>query len=181
DALWIAIADTRRPVRDSPLLHLDLAGDAVVGTPPFAGGQVRDLKHVGRRLIASVEKTGTESWPASIVAVDWRSGNVLARRDFPREIGPLVAFGGDLWALQLEPAALWRIDLRTLAPNAPRLALHTGRGTGLAAGAGYLWVGGGDTGDVLRIDPARHSTERVHLGGAPAGLLVTAGRPPGPH
>jgi hypothetical protein len=81
DGLWIALSDTRTPVSDLPLVHLDLAGDAVVGLPLFLGGRVSRLSHVGDRLLASVDNAGgTGSGPTSIVAVDWRSGNILGRR-----------------------------------------------------------------------------------------------------
>jgi YVTN family beta-propeller protein len=172
DALWIALSDTRQPVRDVPLLHLDLAGDAVVDTPLFLGGRVTYLSHVGDRLLATVENIGgTGAGPTSVVAVDWRNGNILARRQFSRPLGPLVRNGNDLWALQLTPSALWRFNPRTLAPNATPLPLLTRRVVGLAAGAGYLWVTAGD-GDLLRIDPARRTIARAHLGGAPTGVVV---------
>jgi YVTN family beta-propeller protein len=176
NALWIALADTRTPVRDVPLLHLDLASDNVVGLPTFLGGEATYLTHVGDELLASVEQAGGNgSGPTVIMALDWRDGHVLARRQFAKSVGPLVRSGKDLWALQLNPAALLRLDARTLAPTARPLPLSPSRGVGLAAGAGYVWVTAPDAGDVLRIDGSRRSIARVHVGGFPAGIAVAGG------
>src|SRR5207302_2288818 len=98
DALWLALSDTRAPVRDRPLLRLDLASGRVERRI-LVGGQATYLAHVGKRLLASVAHTGSSgSGPSLIVALDWRSGRVLLRRQFLTQVGPLVASGKELWA-----------------------------------------------------------------------------------
>jgi virginiamycin B lyase len=174
DALWLALTDARRPVRDRPLLRLDLAS-GIVQRRIIVGGQARYLSHVGDRLLASVEHVGgSGSGPSLIVGFDWRSGRVLVRRQFPALVGPLAVDGEDLWALQVRPAALLRLDSLTLLPKAAPLPL-SGDTPGLAAGGGYVWVTASDAGDVLRIDPRTGAITRVHVGGVPAGVAFVAG------
>lgn len=152
-ALWVALADARPPIRDRPLLRLDLASGAEQRNV-LVGGQASYLMHAGARLIASVQHVGgAGSGPSLVVALDWRTGRALVRRQFAGAIGPLALDGRDIWALQVRPAALLRLDARTLTQKAAPLALSRGRGLGLAVGASYAWVTAADAGDVLRIDP----------------------------
>ena len=175
DALWLALTDAKPPVRDRPLLRLDLVTGAVQRSV-FVGGQASYLMHVGNRLLASVEHVGgAGSGPSLVVALDWRSGRVLLRRQFAGPVGPLAEGGKDLWALQIRPAALLRLDSRTLTPTAAPLRLSPGRSLGLAVGAGYVWVTAADAGEVLRIDPATRAITRLRVGGFPVGILVTGG------
>ena len=97
------------------------------------------------------------------------------RRQFAGLVGPLAYDGKDVWALQVRPAALLRLDARTLTPKAAPLALSRGRGLGLAVGAGSIWVTAADAGEVLRIDPATRAITRLHVGGFPVGILVAGG------
>src|SRR3954470_2261985 len=57
DALWLALADRRIPVRDRPVLRLDLAA-GTVERRILVGGRARYLTHAGDRLLASVEHVG---------------------------------------------------------------------------------------------------------------------------
>ena len=82
--------------------------------------------------------------------------------------------GDALWALEVEPGRLRRLDASTLAPSSAPLRLSRGRALGLAVGVGdgYLWVTAADAGDVLRIDPARQAITPIHVGGFPVGIVV---------
>ena len=112
-----------------------------------------------------------------IVALDWRTSRVLARSQFPMLIGPLAKSGKDLWALQVKPAALLRLDPLTLSPTAAPIQLSPGRAMGLAAAApDTSGRSEPDAGEVLRIDTATRSVSRVHVGGFPAGVAVAAGK-----
>ena len=176
EALWIPYSDTHIPVRDLPLLHLDLASDNTVGLPIYEGGEIRYLTHVGAELIGTVELAGGRgSGPSAVVALDWRKGQQLGRRQFDGLLGPLVRTGNDLWVLRLRPAALLRLDARTLAPTALPLSLAGGRAGGLAAGDGRVWVTLPDAGEVARIDTSTRSITRAQVGGAPAAVAVAAG------
>jgi virginiamycin B lyase len=176
DALWVAVTDTRTKARNLPLLRLNLASGAVENRVGL-GGRATYLAHLGTRLLASVEYSGgSGSGPSLIVALDWRTSRVLARRQFPMLIGPLVKSGKDLWALQVRPAALLRLDPLTLATTATPIQISGGRALGLAAAGGYVWATEPDAGEVLRLDPATRSVSRVHVGGFPAGVAVAAGQ-----
>jgi YVTN family beta-propeller protein len=162
-------------VRNRPLLRLDLAS-GTIERRILVGGQADYLAHVGNRLFASVEHVGgSGSGPSLIVALDWESGRVLARRQFSTLVGPLADDGTDLWALQVAPAALLRLDPLTLAPKAPPLSLARGRALGLAVGRGYVWATASNAGEVLRVDPVRRTITPVRVGGFPAGITVVAG------
>jgi virginiamycin B lyase len=174
-ALWLALTGTRTPVGDRPLLRLDLAS-GTIERRILVGGEASYLAHVGKRLFASVEHVGgSGSGPSLIVALDWQSGRVLARRQFPTLVGPLADDGTDLWVLQVTPAALLRLDPLTLLPKAPPLPLSRGRALGLAVGGGYVWATASDAGEVLRIDPVSHKITPVRVGGFPVGIKVVAG------
>ncbi|MFZ1881101.1 MAG: hypothetical protein WAU41_13225 [Gaiellaceae bacterium] len=174
-ALWLALTATSVPVGDRPLLRLDLAS-GTIERRILVGGQASYLAHVGNRLFASVEHVGgSGSGPSLIVALDWQSGRVLGRRQFPALVGPLVDDGTDLWVLQVAPAALLRLDPRTLLPKAPPLPLSRGRALGLAVGGGYVWATAPDAREVLRIDPVTQKITPVRVGGFPVGITVAAG------
>jgi YVTN family beta-propeller protein len=175
DALWLALSETGTPVRDLPLLRLDLAS-GTVEQRILIGGQAGYLEHAGSRLLASVQHVGGNgSGPSLIVALDWRSGRLLARRQFPTAVGPLAEAGNDLWALQVKPGALLRLDPRTLAPKAPPLPLVSGEALGLTLGGGYVWATAPDAAEVLRVDPATRAITPAHVGGFPVGIAVAAG------
>ena len=175
DALWLALSNTQTPVRDQPLLRLDLASGSVERRI-LVGGQATYLTHAGNRLLASVEHVGgSGSGPSLIVALDWRTGRILVRRQFLAAVGPLAESGDDLWALQTRPAALLRLDRLTLAPTAAPLPLSHGQTVGLTAGGGYVWATAPDAAEVLRIDPGTRSITRANVGGFPVGIAVASG------
>ena len=176
DAVWLALShDPSRPVGQRPLLRLDLASGLVQQKVPL-GGEASYLTRVGDRVIASVRHRGqAELGGRLLVAVDWHTGRVLARRGFNGPVDHLVASGRDLWALEDRPGALRRLDGVTLAPRGPPLRLWTGRTPDLAVGGGYVWVTAPETGEILRIDPATRSVTHVRVGGSPTGIAVAGG------
>jgi streptogramin lyase len=176
DAVWVALnGDPQRPAGDQPLLRLDLFTGAVARTVHL-GGEVSYLAHVGGKLIAAVRPVGDRGYrPRRLVALDWRSGMVLAPRPFDGPLDHVVAAGNALWALVVRPGRLLRLDPGTLAPAGAPLRLSSGRTLGLAFGAGHLWVTAADAGEVLRIDPATGAIRRVHVGGFPVGIVVAGG------
>jgi YVTN family beta-propeller protein len=176
DALWVALADTKKPVRDRPLLRLDLASGTLQHSI-IVGGQARYLVHAGDRLLASVEHNGAKgSGPSLIVGLDWRTGRVLVRRQFPGALGPLAQGGKDLWALQVRPAALLRLDPTTFLPKAAPLALGRREPVGLAVGGGYVWATAPSAGEILRVDPGTREITRLRVGGFPVAVAFLAGQ-----
>jgi virginiamycin B lyase len=175
DGLWLALTDVQTPVRNRPVMRLNVVSGAVE-QQIFLGGQATYLAHMRSRLFAAVEHVGgSGSGPSLVVALDWRSGRVLGRAEFPKLVGALAAGGRDLWALQVRPAALLRLDPDTLAQGGAPIGLSEGRALGLAVGKRYVWATAPDAGDVLRVDPSTHSVRREHVGGAPAGIAIASG------
>ncbi len=173
DALWVALGgDSQSPAGDRTLLRLDLATGAVARTV-YLGGEVSYLAHVGDRLFASVDHAG--SGVGELAVLEWHSGAVLDRHWYDGSVDQVVRRGDKLWALEVRPGTLLRLDLGTLAPDSAPLRLSPGRTLALASGGGYLWVTAADTGEVLRIDPVTHAMRRAHVGGFPVGIVVTRG------
>jgi YVTN family beta-propeller protein len=174
ESLWLALTDDKLPVQNRPLLQLDLASGELRSV--LVGGQATHLLHAGDRLLASVDHDGsTGSGPSLVVTLDWRSGRQLASVQYHEPIGPLAVAGQDLWVLRTRPAALLRLDSQTLTPKAAPLELSSGRGLGLAVGAGYVWATAADSGEVLRIDPDGGKITRRRVGGFPVGIVVAGG------
>jgi len=175
DALWVALTDPRTPVRDSPLLRIDLASGAVERRI-LVGGQASYLTHVGDRLLVSMEHVGdVGSGPGLVVAFDWRSGRVIARRQFSAALGQLAVSGRDLWVVGRNPATLLRLDSLTLIPKAAPLRLGSGPAGALATDGGNVWVTEPDAGALVRFEPETHSVSRVEIGGSPMGIAVAGG------
>ena len=166
DALWVAV---QKPSGDQALLRLDLATEAVTRTA-YLDGEVSDLARAGDRLIAAVGSKGGQ-----LAVLDWRSGALLDRHWYERPFDQIVVRGNELWALEVRPGTLLRLDPKTLFPASAPLRLSAGRTLALASGGGYLWVTAADTGEVLRIDPVTHAIKRVHVGGFPIGIVVAGG------
>ncbi|MFL5955385.1 MAG: hypothetical protein ACJ76I_14880 [Gaiellaceae bacterium] len=173
DALWVALGrDAHEPQRGGRLLRLDLATRAQA-QPVYLDGEVSHLARVGDRLVASVQH---RSGLGQLAVLDWHTGAVLVRHWFDGPVEQTVLRGSsELWALEVRPARLLRVDSRTLEPASMPLRLSPGRTFALAAGDGYLWVTAADAGEVLRIDPATHAVKRRHVGGFPVGIVVTGG------
>src|SRR5439155_18455063 len=162
----------KKPASDQPLLRVDLATGAVAQTVNL-GGEVTHLARAGNRLIASVQHVG--SGLAELAVLEWRSGVVLVRHWYDGPVDQIVLRGNELWALEVRPGTLLRLDPRTLESTSTPLGLSPGRTLALASGGGYLWVTAADTGEVLRIDPETQAIARVHVGGFPIGIVVTGG------
>lgn len=166
------------------LLRIDLATGNVQQTVQLPGGE-NYLVRYGDRVIANPGYEGTPdscehatsdcTWPGELLAVDWQTGRVLARRRADAASGPMAVGGGALWVAAVGPATLQELDPTTLAPIAPPLALTRTRVYGLAWGDGYVWASASDDGDVLRIDPATRTITRVHVGGFPIGIVLAGG------
>ena len=173
DALWLALSrDPQQPVGEKPLLRLDLAS-GLVEQNASVGGEASYLVRTGSRLIASVRHAGQDEFGGrTLVALDWQSGRVLVRRGFDGPVDHVVPSGRYLWALEVQPGTLLRLDPVTLAPTAPPLHLSPDRALDLTVGGGYIWATAADAGEVLRIDPATRAVMHVHVGGFPIGIAV---------
>ena len=101
------------------------------------------MTRVGNAVVASVQHVGDDArGPSRLIALDWRTGRLLVRRGFEGPVGPLAGSGEDLWALELRPVTLLRLDAHDARPGgraAPSRATarrRAGRGRGLCLGDG---------------------------------------------
>ena len=172
DLLWVALSGGSQLPAGDRLLRLDPATGAIAQTVDL-GGEVSHLARVGDRLIASVQHGG--SGLGELAVFEWRSGDGLDHHWYDEPVDQIVRRGNELWALEVRPGTLLRLDSATLAPASAPLRLSPGRTLALASDGRYLWVTAADAGEVLRIDPATHAIRRVHVGGFPIGIVVTGG------
>ena len=182
DVLWVALnGNPARPAGDQPLLRVDLATGTVLQMVDVSG-EVSYLARDGGRLLASVTPVGGgEFGPRRLVALDWRSGNVLPlggshlrdtdAQNIDGPVDQIVRNGNSLWALEVLPGVLLQLDPGTLTPLPP-IRVSSGRTLGLASGDGYLWVTATDTGQILRINPATGAITRANVGGSPVGIAI---------
>jgi hypothetical protein len=181
-SLWVSTSTTSpssaNQVNNGALLQINLATGTVQRTLPLPG-QNGSLVGYGSRVIADPgiagEYNNVFASPGELLALDSHTGHVLARRREQVGSGPLAVGAGHLWSLLVKPAALEELNLHTLAPVAPPLALSAGRAYALAWGDGYLWVSASDDGAVLRIDPVTRVITRIHVGGFPIGITAAGG------
>ena len=142
-------------------------------------GQTAGLVRYGNHLIVDPAYAGVYknvyASPGELLAIDWQTGRIVARRHEQPGDGPLAVGGGRLWAVVEKPAKILDLNPNTFATLAPPLALGTGRLFGLTWGDGYVWATAGDNGDVLRIDPSTRTITHAHVGGFPIGIALAGG------
>jgi DNA-binding SARP family transcriptional activator/ABC-type transport system substrate-binding protein len=93
--------------------------------------------------------------PMSFVGIDARSHRVVARFASPVEdVGYFAADGNDLWVTSNGGPTLARVDIPSgrVVSLIPLSETDTTRTAPVAVGAGSVWVGRPDVGEVLRID-----------------------------
>ena len=179
--LWISTRGRNAPSNGftwGRLVQINLATGTVRRTVQLPG-QTASLVRYGSHLIADPAYAGVYknvyTSPGELLAIDWQTGRILARRHEQPGDGPLAVGGGRLWAVVEKPARILDLNPNTFATVAPALALGTGRLFGLTWGDGYVWATAGDNGDLLRIDPSTRTISRVHVGGFPIGIALAGG------
>jgi hypothetical protein len=175
DEVWVAVNPSAGPpVRRGALVRI--VHDTVLQRVQL-DGEAFHLARFGSRLIVSMQPAGDDGFgPGRLLALDWKSGRLLASRQLPGPGGALALGNGSLWVLQVRPATLLRLDPRTLADEAPPLRLADGRAFGLAFGAGHVWVASSEADELLRIHPETRAIRRIRVGGFPVGITVAAGQ-----
>lgn len=105
---------------------------------------------------------GVEIRLPAVVAIDPRSGEVVASVGVGSRPVAVVADDGGAWVGDGRDGTLSRIDADTLAVS--RTAGIGAPAVDLALGGGALWVATGGTGEIVRVDPAIAAvTRRVSL------------------
>jgi len=108
---------------------------------------------------------------AGIGAIDARGDRVIRRGLAPHAAPLRLAVGaGGLWASSASTGAVRRIDLSSLAIDAP---IPVGRGpAGVTVAHGQVWVANSRGGTVTRVDPSTHALlgDPIEVGGRPGGI-----------
>jgi outer membrane protein assembly factor BamB len=182
--LWVSIHGTVAKQNIAPsgqLLRINLATGTVQQTVRLSGS-TPNLALDGNRLIADPGIAGTSTAgapPGELIAIDTRTGSMLARRHQQIGGGPMAIGDGTLWEIQeasaRTPTTLEQLNPTTRTPIAPPRALSaTSAVLGLAWGEGHVWATE-HAGEVLRIDPGTRTITRAHVGGFPIGIAVAGG------
>jgi YVTN family beta-propeller protein len=104
----------------------------------------------------------------SVVALDAKTGKVLA--DVPIGGSPAaIALGaGAVWAVDADHSTIARIDAKTKATVS--IGGLGSQVSDVAFGFGSLWVAGGNDGTLARVDPRHNGIQQVDLGRAGDGV-----------
>jgi serine/threonine-protein kinase len=150
-AIWVGA----RTPRGSAVLKVSPDTGLVVKSFPLGSSDIQSIA-VGDRAVWSLTVDGT------LFRIDPASARVAERKRLPtggRPVAALAVGYGAVWALLGGPAALLRIDPRTLetttvpAPVVPSGGTYGGGTPNLAIGSGAVWWSGVDTGTIWRLDP----------------------------
>ena len=95
-----------------------------------------------------------------------------------------IAVGAPPLHLAIGPETVWVTSapdgtLTAIDPESGRVRsrMPVGQGaSGVAIGAGFVWVSNPRTADVLRIDPIARKTVRIPVGGSPGAIVFGGGR-----
>ena len=177
DAMWLTMnCDVPGGCETRGFVRIDLA-TGVVEKAVSVTGEPSFTTRVGDALIADYFPTGPDK-PGEVMRLDWKTGEILARRSFPFGPGALVWGGGALWLGHFQryaPSLVQRIDPQTLEPIGDPLPVSDHMSVGLAYGDGMLWASASDDGELVRIDPGTGQTARVKVGRFPVGIALAGG------
>ena len=177
DAMWLTLnCDVPGGCETRGFVRIELATGAVEKTVPLTGEPSYTVR-VGDALIADRFPDGPDK-PGELLRLDWKTGEILARRSVPFGPGELVWGGGALWLGHFQrnaPSAIHQIDPETLQPLGDPLPISNHMSVGLAYGDGMLWATASDDGELVRIDPQSGETARVEVGRFPVGVALAGG------
>jgi len=166
--IWVA--------RGSTLQRLDpLTGANRVVTSELGGGTTgltvsRGSIWVADTAAGAVVRVDPTSGLSRSVAIG-TEGDTFTGATTP--IGGIAAGAASIWATSTTDDTAVRIDPQTMTV-ARRIPVGD-RPTGIAYGAGAVWVANSD-GTVSRIDALRRHVTSIRVGGAPTGVAVANGR-----
>ena len=163
------------PLRDF-LWQLDPTQTRVVRTVPVRGALGIGMLTLGAGSV----------WAANqqhLIRFDPRTGKRRAQFSLPPEVvgpteysGLFVFANGAIWTASWpDHTVIWRIDARTGRPTGS--VTVGGLITGIAYGAGSIWIADAQDGLVLRVDPNRNAiANEIHVVGSPSGLAYGYGK-----
>jgi hypothetical protein len=179
DGLWVGL----NPALDRGLqvqkfgslerVSLSGAVERRLRVPGFVGPAALRLGNV---LWINRDSDAMGTKPGELDARDWKSGKLLGRLKFERGVFDLAFGDGSLWVtVGASPATLVRVDPKTMRTIGRPIVIAPGRAFGSAFGGRALWETGFDDRSLARIDPATGHVDRVKLGGAAVGVIVSGG------
>ncbi len=90
--------------------------------------------------------------PNNVGVIDPTTNEIVAEVPVGIRPGPVAAGGGSVWVGNLDDRTLTRVNVQTPA-NAGTITLDNQTPTGIAFGAGAVWVAHGFLGKLSRVDP----------------------------
>ena len=149
--------------RTGTVLRLDTAGNVTARL--HLGGSPGAIVSGGGRIWVADEAG------AGVTAIDGPRARVIKRGLAPHAAPLRLAVGaGGLWVSSASTGTVRRIDLGTMAVDAPILA---GRGpAGVTVAHGLVWVANSRSASVTRVDPSTHSIlgDPIPVGEQPGGI-----------
>jgi hypothetical protein len=186
DALWVTINPTYPRALQSgqqaqtqkfgSLERINLTSGAIERTlriPGFAGP---GILHLGNVLWVNRNSDVIGTKPGELDKLDWNTGKLLGRLPFAHGVFCLAYGDGSLWVtVGTSPATLVRVDPATVRPMGKPIVVAPGRALGSAFGDGAVWETSFEDGSLARVDPATGRIDRIKLGDATAGVIVSGG------
>ena len=183
DALWIALnpaleqsGGTAQTQKFGSLERVNLTSGAIERTLTIPGFVGPVMVHLGNVLWVSHNGAPNRTGPGELDELDWASGKLLGRLPFDHGIFDLAYGDGSLWVtVGASPATLVSVDPATVRPIGKPIIVAPQRAFGSAFGSGAVWETGFDDGSLARVDPATDRIDRIKLGGAAVGVVVSGG------
>jgi hypothetical protein len=179
DALWVGL----NPALDRGLhtqqlgslerVNLSGAPERTLRIPGFIGPATL---HLANALFVNHNSDPMGKKPGELDELDWNTGKLLGRLPFNRGVFDLTYGDGSLWVtVGATPATLVRVDPAAVRPIGKPIVVAPGRTFGSAFGNGAVWETGFDDGSLARVDPTTGRVDRIKLGGAAVGVIVSGG------
>ena len=182
DALWVALnpaldrGSGLQTQKFGSLERVNLASATIERTLRIPGFIGPAMLHLGHALWVNRNGNPLGTRPGELDELDWNSGKLLGRLPFDRGVVGLAYGDGSLWfTVGGAPATLVRVDPKTRQTIGKPIVVTPGRVAVVAFGSGAVWVTGFEDGSLARVDPATGRVDRIRLGGAPFGVVVSGG------
>jgi DNA-binding beta-propeller fold protein YncE/predicted Ser/Thr protein kinase len=156
-SVWVSNPRTGKVLRIDPQR-------GVIDEVPVGGSPGAIVSGGGQIWVADEDGAG-------VTAIEAKSADVIKRGLAPHAAPLRLAVGaGGLWVSSASTGTVRRIDLGTMAVDAP---IPAGRGpAGVTVGHGLVWVANSRGGTVTRVDPSLHTVigAPIPVGARPGGI-----------
>jgi DNA-binding beta-propeller fold protein YncE/predicted Ser/Thr protein kinase len=156
-SVWVSNPRTGKVLRIDP-------EKGVIAEVPVGGSPGAIVAGGGRIWVADEDGSG-------VTVINASSARVIKRGLAPHAAPLRLAVGaGGLWVSSASTGTVRRIDLGTMAVDAPILV---GRGpAGVTVGHGLVWIANSRGGTVSRVDPSLHTVigNPISVGARPGGI-----------